>query len=144
MAALEHCNIRTADLAETVRFYSEMVGLEAGAFPGRIGQGAWLYDEAGVAVIHVTALDPADADVAMERLRDRLGELAVQVDLRSRGTGVIDHIAFRCEDFPAMVKRLQTAGLYHRVRQLPQLGLVQILVNDPNGITLELNFSGES
>jgi catechol 2,3-dioxygenase-like lactoylglutathione lyase family enzyme len=144
MAALEHCNIRTADLVETVRFYSEVVGLEAGAFPGKSGQGAWLYDEAGVAVIHVTALDLADTDGTMERLRDRLGELAAYVDIGSRGTGVIDHIAFRCEDFPSMVKRLQSAGLYHRVRQLPQLGLVQILVNDPNGITLELNFRRES
>jgi len=144
MAALEHCNIRTVDLVETVRFYSEVVGLEAGPFPGKDGQGAWLYDEAGVAVIHVTALDLTDADGAMERLRDRLGELAAHVDFETRGTGVIDHIAFRCEDFPSMVKRLQAAGLYHRVRHLPQLGLVQILVNDPNGITLELNFRGEA
>ena len=52
MARLEHCNIRSFDLAATIRFYEQVIGLRAGPVPG-MNRGAWLYDDSGVAVVHV-------------------------------------------------------------------------------------------
>ena len=41
---LDHVNIQTADLAGTVDFYVDVIGLEQGARPTTIGRpGAWLY-----------------------------------------------------------------------------------------------------
>ncbi len=140
MARLDHWNLRTLDLEATVEFYVGLVGLRAGPFPGPAGAGAWLYDDAATPVLHVIRLDPDRREYELKRIAARLGDLAKPVDLDAKGSGVIDHVAFACEDFEAMVARLETAGVVYKVTKLPHLCLTQILVNDPNGVTLELNF----
>jgi catechol 2,3-dioxygenase-like lactoylglutathione lyase family enzyme len=141
MARLEHCNIRSFDLAETIRFYEDVIGLRSGPMPGRTGRGAWLYDESDVPVVHVIALDPDKREASLAEIRDRLGELAGALDLDGmKGTGVIDHIAFRCRDHDAMVDRIEAYALPYRTFDIPDYKLRQIFVNDPSGVTLELNF----
>jgi catechol 2,3-dioxygenase-like lactoylglutathione lyase family enzyme len=141
MARLEHCNIRSFDLATTIRFYEDVIGLRAGPMPGRQGQGAWLYDESDIPVIHVIALDPDKREASLAEIRHRLGDLAGPLDLSAmQGTGVIDHLAFRCRDHAAMLARIEARGLPHRTFDIPAYKLRQIFVNDPSGVTLELNF----
>jgi predicted enzyme related to lactoylglutathione lyase len=140
MPRLEHWNLRTFDLDNTIAFYEEVVGLRSGAFPGAKGQGAWLYDDTGIPVVHVIRLDPARREDAAAGITARLGDLAGTIDLDSDGSGVIDHVAFACDDFDQMMDRITAGGYPHKVADYPRLGLRQILVNDPNGVTLELNF----
>jgi len=140
MPKLEHWNLRTLDIAATIAFYEDVVGLSSGAFPGKPGSGAWLYDDAGVPVVHVVKLDASQYDREMARIEARLGDLAGKTDLHRDGSGVIDHVAFACDNFADALERVTSRGLPHRIAEYPSLGLTQILVNDPNGVTLELNF----
>lgn len=144
MPRLEHCNIRTFDLAATVGFYREVIGLDGGPYPGDPGRGAWLYDEAGIPVIHIIALDPDERDTALAEIGNRLGDLAGPVDLGAKGSGMIDHVAFRCADaeYDAIVGRIEAHGLPYRTTGIPSYNLRQLFVNDPSGVTLELNFLG--
>jgi catechol 2,3-dioxygenase-like lactoylglutathione lyase family enzyme len=49
---LDHFNIRTRKLAETVRFYEEVLDLKKGDRPNFAFPGAWMYSE-GKPVVHV-------------------------------------------------------------------------------------------
>ena len=53
MTRLDHCNIRTFDLAATVEFYTNVLDLKDGDFPGPRSFGAWLYDVSDRPVVHV-------------------------------------------------------------------------------------------
>ena len=52
VGVLDHFNIRTRNLADTVRFYEDVLGLEKGARPNFAFPGAWMYSE-GKAVVHL-------------------------------------------------------------------------------------------
>ncbi len=45
VGVLDHFNIRTRKLADTVHFYEEVLGLEKGARPNFAFPGAWMYSE---------------------------------------------------------------------------------------------------
>ena len=141
MTKLDHCNIRTFDLEGTVEFYTDVVELRDGDFPGSRDFGAWLYDSSDRPILHVISIDPKDPEKALGRIRDRLGSLGGSLDLENmKGTGTIDHIAFECSDYDAMEKKLQKRSLKYTTSDVPSIKLRQIFVNDPNGVTLELNF----
>ena len=57
------------------------------------------------------------------------------------GTGVLDHIAFEAIDLPGMRAVLAREGVAHTERVVPRSGITQIFIEDPNGLTLELNFA---
>jgi catechol 2,3-dioxygenase-like lactoylglutathione lyase family enzyme len=141
MTRLDHCNIRTFDLEATVDFYTDIVDLKDGDFPGSRSMGAWLYDSSDRPILHLIGIDPKDPQVALGRVRDRLGDLAGSLELsRLSGGGAIDHIAFECANYDAMVEKLRGRGLIFTTNDVPSIGLRQLFVNDPNGVTLELNF----
>jgi catechol 2,3-dioxygenase-like lactoylglutathione lyase family enzyme len=141
MSRLDHCNIRTFDLEATVDFYTDIVDLKDGDFPGMRSMGAWLYDSSDRPILHLIGIDPKDPQVALGRVRDRLGDLAGSLELsRLSGGGAIDHIAFECANYDAMVEKLRGRGLIFTTNDVPSIGLRQLFVNDPNGVTLELNF----
>jgi catechol 2,3-dioxygenase-like lactoylglutathione lyase family enzyme len=141
MTKLDHCNIRTFDLDATIAFYTEVVELKDGDFPGTRAMGAWLYDASDRPILHLIAIDPNDPEAALARVRDRLGVLGGDLDVESlNGTGVIDHIAFECDDYDKMRSKLEARGLAYTSSDVPSINLRQLFVNDPNGVTLELNF----
>jgi catechol 2,3-dioxygenase-like lactoylglutathione lyase family enzyme len=117
---LDHVNIRTHDLEATRDFYVDVLGLREGDRPPFPFPGLWLYDDT-VAVIHVIGLSAADPRVA--------------------GSGTIDHVAFRVAGLGAMRERIRRAGLPSREAIVPRSGEAQIFVDDPNGVTIELNFA---
>jgi catechol 2,3-dioxygenase-like lactoylglutathione lyase family enzyme len=142
MTKLDHCNIRTFDLDATVEFYTDVVDLRDGEFPGPRQFGAWLYDTSDRPILHVISIDPKDPEIALGRIRERIGSLGgepLSVD-SIKGTGTIDHIAFECSDYDAMEAKLKKRGLKYTSSDVPRLNLRQLFVNDPNGVTLELNF----
>ncbi|MFQ5775363.1 MAG: VOC family protein [Kiloniellaceae bacterium] len=117
---LDHVNIRTARLAEMTAFYTEVLGLRPGARPPFAFGGAWLYCDAQAAV-HLVEV-PEDP---------RAGEAR------------IEHFAFRAEglgDFLALLRGMDVA---YRIAVVPDLGLRQVNVRDPDGNHIEVAFAAE-
>lgn len=129
---LDHYSIRTTDLGATKRFYTEVMGFEDGPRPPFNFPGAWLYQH-GKALVHVVGIDPND----LEGLRAYLGDNATEP---ASGGGAIDHLAFVATDLAAVRARFEQRGVAFRERMVPSLNLHQLFVEDPNGVTIELNF----
>lgn len=138
---LEHYNIRTTRFAETVKFYDEALEMKARRAP-MAPEGApatWIYDESGIAAIHLTPVDPADPDNSYAKIASyRGGEPGATFD----GSGAIDHVAFACEGYAAIRDRLQSKKIAFVENAYPSVQLRQIFLKDPNGVTIELNFHG--
>ncbi len=114
ITGLNHANISTAKLQETIDFFVGVVGLKIGPRPDFPFAGAWLY--AGTqAVIHL-----------VERPQPRDPE------------GALDHISFTAPDFDDALARLDQLGIPYRWSHIPSGFGRQCFVKDPNGITIEL------
>jgi catechol 2,3-dioxygenase-like lactoylglutathione lyase family enzyme len=138
ISKLAHYSIRMTDLERSCRFYELILGLKRGYRPPFDFPGAWLYkggDEADFGTVHIIAVDPDDP----AGLAAYLGEKP----LPAAGTGVVDHIAFLATGVEAMWKTLQAEGIAYRDRTVPSLGLHQVFIEDPSGVTIELNFPAE-
>jgi catechol 2,3-dioxygenase-like lactoylglutathione lyase family enzyme len=135
LSRLDHCSIRTTRLEETRDFYVELLGMRDGERPDFPFPGNWLYvgDDP---VVHLVGIDADDPSGLQEYLGD--ADPATLV-----GGGAVDHVAFRGVDAPAQMARLEAAGVAFRRREVPGMDLMQIFVDDPNGVTLELNYFGE-
>ncbi|HVI87025.1 MAG TPA: VOC family protein [Dongiaceae bacterium] len=126
---LDHITVRTRKPAETVRFFTEVVGLTEGWRPGFNFPGHWLYN-GDTAVLHIVSVTDNEAE-----LRSYLGTRT-----ESGGTGAVDHIAFRCHGLDAMQQHLIDRGQHFRERVVPDIGEHQLFLQDPNGINIELVF----
>jgi len=127
---IDHVNIRTPRLEETIRFYVDMLGMKATFSPGAtdMSRSAWLCDERGDAAIHVGSSEvsyPGD-----EAAPASAGE----------GSGRVHHVAFECSDHGRMLDWLRQCDQEVRLNDVPEAGLRQIFVRDPNDILVELNF----
>ena len=133
LSRLDHYSIRTARLAETEQFYTSVLGMEVGPRPNFPFPGVWLY-QGGIAVVHVVGIDPSNPDGLKQYLGDKAGS--------DTGTGTIDHVAFVGSDVEAMRAQFRGLGIAYRDRTVPNMNLEQVFLEDPNGITVELNFPG--
>ena len=125
LEALDHYTIHCADMVATRDFYRDVIGLKDGFRPNFPFPGYWLYC----------------GDVPVVHLLDDKGALPENRGVISgANTGRIDHVAFRGRDAAAAVERLKAQGLAFRENQVPDLGLHQVFVRDPNGIMVEMNF----
>jgi catechol 2,3-dioxygenase-like lactoylglutathione lyase family enzyme len=115
---LDHFNIRTHDLERLCRFYTEVLGFEEGERPPFRFPGAWLY-VGGHPILHVS----------------------VTKEPPSGSTLPIDHIALEVEGYADTVERLESAGLEFRAVDVPARAMKQIFISDPDGVSIELNFS---
>ena len=137
---LDHYSTRTTDVPACVSFYAQALGLVSGPRPNFPFPGAWLYvadgqgAPSGDALVHLIGVGANDGGGLSAYLGDKASATAA-------GTGALDHIAFQAVDLPAMYTRLQTHGLPFRERRVPGLGLHQLFVQDPCGVTLELNYA---
>jgi catechol 2,3-dioxygenase-like lactoylglutathione lyase family enzyme len=132
---LAHYSIRTPDLQASIRFYTRVLGLQVGPRPDFPFPGAWLYrggDEADYGVVHLIGTDAADSS----GLQGYLGEK----EPHQPGSGSIDHVAFLATGLQEMRATLRSESLAFRERTVPGLGLHQLFVEEPAGITVELNF----
>jgi catechol 2,3-dioxygenase-like lactoylglutathione lyase family enzyme len=111
---LNHVNIRAQDLAATVAFYTEAIGLKEGWRPAFDFPGAWLYDDARPVVHLVLGGGQAD-DV------------------------VVDHVAFAVDALDPVLARLDALNLRTTPpRPVPGTDIRQCFLKDPNGVTVEL------
>jgi len=120
IGVLDHFNIRTRKLTDTVRFYESVLGLEKGPRPDFAFPGAWMYSE-GKAVVHLVDISATD-------------------EPQKPDSGVVHHVAFVSTGFDGMSQRLKSRGMPFEARQVPGGELWQIFVNDPNGVMIELNY----
>ena len=136
IAKLAHYSIRSTDMEASRRFYTEVMRFRVGFRPMFPFPGIWLYmddDESEFGVVHIIGIDPDDP----EGLNAYLGDRGVE-DIQ--GTGTLDHIAFLASDWPSMRDRCEQSGLPYVQRSVPSLGLHQVFLVDPSGVTIELNY----
>ncbi len=135
--SLDHCAIRTNDLDGTKDFFVDIIGLTVGERPPVKFPGYWLYS-GDVAIIHLFG---GSADAGDE---DELAKYLGNKDPESlNGSGAVDHVALKATGLAAMHERLAEAGAEYFERTLPQFGLHQVFVKDPNGVMIELNYAAE-
>ena len=116
---LDHFNLRTQKLAETVQFYEQVLGLKPGPRPTQPLNGCWLYGERQ-AVLHLLESPPS-----------------------ALATGPLDHVAFACSGLKELLERLERARIARIARAIPGTPFVQVQFLDPNGVMIEANFTGE-
>jgi len=134
---LDHYSIRTLDLHASEKFYTRIMDFTVGFRPPFKFPGLWLYNGGSypetLGVVHIIGVDPKDPEGLKEYLGDR--------DMASlKGTGTVDHMAFRATELAQMRTRLKEAGVPYRERTIPSLGLHQVFVEDPSDVTIELNY----
>jgi catechol 2,3-dioxygenase-like lactoylglutathione lyase family enzyme len=120
VGVLDHYNVSTRRLGDTVHFYEDILGLVNGPRPPFDFPGAWLYSE-GHPVLHLNDISPTDKQQPAD-------------------SGVIDHIAFGSRGFEAMKQHLAHKGVSFRVNVVPNSSRRQIFLTDPNNVLIELNY----
>jgi catechol 2,3-dioxygenase-like lactoylglutathione lyase family enzyme len=119
---LNHYNIRVSEtLLEQVKdFYGQLLGIVPGPRPQTTSRGYWLY--AGTQPIVHLSVTPDDSRGA------------------AQPTGWLDHVALTYRDLDGTLDRLKSLGIEYRSFASPQERLVQLFVQDPSGLRVELNF----
>ena len=88
---LDHYNVSTRKLKETVQFYEDVLGMKNGPRPPFNFPGAWLYS-GGHPVLHINDISGTDKEQRPD-------------------SGVIDHVAFGSRGFEATRKHLAGKGV---------------------------------
>ena len=133
---LAHFSVRTTDLEASRQFYCDVLGFKVGFRPAFNFPGIWLYqggDEADYGVVHLIGVDVNNLQGLTDYLSDKPQDSL-------HGSAAVDHVAFLATDLPGMHQRLRQAGMQFRERTVPDVGLHQLFVEDPSGVTIELNF----
>ena len=117
---LDHVNIATDKLDETRAFFIDVLGLTEGPRPPFGIPGHWLY-AGGKDMVHLVGYaDPKQSppDVAL------------------------NHFALRIDDYEGMLARLDEHGVSYQAVDVPGRPTKQLFFQDPNGVTIELNYPG--
>jgi catechol 2,3-dioxygenase-like lactoylglutathione lyase family enzyme len=138
---LAHFSVRTSTLQASRDFYCQVLGFREGFRPDFPFPGVWLYlhgDKPDDAVVHLIGAESGDSPGLKDYLGDKQGEAL-------RGSAAVDHLAFFATDLRGMRERLDAMEIEFAERTVPTLGLHQLFVKDPSGVTIELTFpAGEA
>lgn len=130
---LGHYTVRTADMEASCIFYTELLGLRRGYRPPFRFQGLWLYadeDETDFGVVHLIE-DTKKMDA------DPCGQAG---PFGAPSTGRLDHVAFLATGWADLKRRCDARGVLYVEATVPALGLHQVFLRDPSGITVEMNY----
>lgn len=119
ISGFNHFNITTADLARARRFYSDVLGLREGERPPFSSPGAWMYI-GGQPILHIST-----------------GRVAA-----TRRSDAFDHVAFTASDIEGTRATLRQHDIYFEEYAVPDRELHQLFFRDPDGVEIELQFSG--
>jgi catechol 2,3-dioxygenase-like lactoylglutathione lyase family enzyme len=120
---IQHVAIRTDDLEATNDFYTGVLGMTIADRPNFAFPGSWL--QMGETMIHVLA-----------------GKAGMDDDGGfTPGSSAVDHLALGAKGFDGFKKNIIDREMPWRENDIPEFGLWQLFIKDPNGITIELNFS---
>ena len=129
LTQLEHCLVLTGDLVATRDFYRDALGLREGPRPPLGFPGYWMY-VAGVPCIHIAE---------WKTYRAHSLAAGISVSTPAPGTGPLDHVAFNATDLAAVESRLSAYDVAYSVNEVPNAGLTQLFLMDPNGLKVEIN-----
>jgi catechol 2,3-dioxygenase-like lactoylglutathione lyase family enzyme len=129
---LNHYLLRANDLECTKDFYVNVLGFEVMPRPDFPFPGYWLGIN-GKIQVHM-----AQAGVP----NSELYYLGSPKNAAKSNSGVIDHIAFLATEPEKLIDHLKKLGVPIRPRSFPESKLFQLFVQDPDGLTIELNFFG--
>jgi catechol 2,3-dioxygenase-like lactoylglutathione lyase family enzyme len=120
--AFNHFNLRadSAAIKKLRDFYVDVVGMTEGWRPPFPFPGHWLYlgDQAVLhLVVDETAKPPS-----------------------KEPSSTFDHVAFTCTDLAEFEQRLRSGGLEYRRVLVTGTTQIQLVVSDPSGNGVELNF----
>ena len=118
ITGIDHVNIGTTRLADSVAFFRDVLGLSVGPRPDFPFPGTWLYSGES-AVVHLVEL--------------------TQPKSPSSGSA-LDHFAFRITDHDDIIARLTSAAVEFSAFDVPGTTIRQIFVRDLNGVSIELNY----
>ena len=122
MLIFNHINIETNKLDQTVDFYETVLNTKKGERPVFPFPGAWLYS-GDRPLIHI-----------ME---------SPNKENKNSNTSGLNHVAFDGQDLVGTLQRLEAGNVAYRKLKIPSTEDVQIFVQDPNGIVIELLFQRE-
>lgn len=132
LSHLEHFLIQTADIKATRDWYVDVLGFREGPHPDFKFPVVWLY-LGDTDVLHLTQ----GGKNVSENRKAYLGQQSDAV----HGSGVVDHVAFRCTGLREMMEHLRSRKVEFRQRMVSDQGLFQLFLLDPNGVKVELNFA---
>ena len=117
VSELDHFNISTGRLDETVAFFEDILGLEnrPSDRPDFGFSGAWLF-AGSRALVHLVEKDTEPGEQS----------------------GPLDHVAFATSDFDGLGARLIERDIEHRISGRPAIGLRQVFFREPNGVRIEI------
>ena len=119
----------TDDLDGTRNFYRDALGLREGARPPLGFPGYWLY-VGDVPCIHIAEWNSYRAHSIAA---------GIGISTPAAGTGPVDHIAFNAMDLAGVKARLSAHNIDYSINEVPNAGLTQLFLKDPNGVKVEIN-----
>lgn len=125
---LDHVNIRSACLPESIVFYRDLLGMDVRPPPmtDDMTRGAYVHDASGRAIVHLVATDKfVDGAEPVRGAAQR---------------GMIDHFALHCSGHADFIARLSERGAEFSQQEVAVLSMTLIFIRDPNGVLIELNF----
>ncbi len=117
LSSLDHVNIRTANLAPMSAFYERVLGLNKGPRPPFSFGGAWHYC-GGIAAVHLVEVGKAPAGKEPR----------------------LEHFAFRAKGMKTFLEKLRQEEIPFDIRVVPESGIQQVNVSDPDGNHIEIQF----
>ena len=144
---VDHYSIRTRDLESSRRFYTEVIGLKEGPRPPHSTSRLLALqrraarrpaNSAQQLRPRCTSWDRDDANPGS--LDEYVGERKVSAE---GGTGSLDHVAFAATGYGGDAGAVHARpGVKFHERDVPLLGLRQVFIQDPDGVTIEAQLSG--
>jgi catechol 2,3-dioxygenase-like lactoylglutathione lyase family enzyme len=132
LTELNHYFVRAQDLERSRRFYCEVLGFQAMPRPDFGFPGYWL-GVGGKVQVH---MGPHGIPNAAEHYMGTTARSATD------NAGVVDHIAFSATQPEELDARLKAMKVPARRRYRPEIRLFQMFLQDPDGLTIEINFHG--
>ncbi|MDA0276302.1 MAG: VOC family protein [Proteobacteria bacterium] len=132
LSELNHYFVRANDLKATRNFYVDVLGFEEMPRPDFPFPGYWL-GVGGKIQVHMAPHNIPNKEKYY---------LGTPKNAATDQTGVVDHIAFLATEPQEFVARFQRLGLEFRPRYLAESNLYQLMIRDPDGLMIELNFFG--
>ncbi|MGR9052814.1 MAG: VOC family protein [Gammaproteobacteria bacterium] len=120
--ALHHVSMIVSDTARSIRFYTEILGLEQTERPNLPFPGAWF--QLNGQQIHVLELDNPDP-----------------IDGRPEHGGRDRHVAFNVDNLDPVKETLEQAGIFYT---LSKSGRRALFCRDPDGNAIEIIERGQT
>jgi catechol-2,3-dioxygenase len=115
---MHHVALATEDLKSTIKFYTEVVGLEAGPTPSSSGRLQWMYAGENP-VLHI--FQPK-----AERGAPVIGVYGVA------------HLALHIRDFESAIARLEQRDIAYETNVMESRNAHQVFFDGPDGVRIEL------